>query len=106
LIDLGHERSEPENVGGWKSLGVPSPPVMENLFKAIDRERRIARAPAAGAEWVAGSWICDAGAAAFFHLLQAGVIASPACAHSRLRSAEISIVPMTNKGPSNPTRTQ
>jgi hypothetical protein len=50
LIDIGHERSEPENVGGWKSLGVPSPPVMENLFKAIDRERRIARAPAAGAE--------------------------------------------------------
>src|SRR5229473_6076830 len=31
-----------------EALGVPSARVMDNLFKAIDRERRIARDPAAG----------------------------------------------------------
>src|SRR5262245_20279480 len=30
-----------------EALGVPSARVMENLFKAIDKERRIARGPAA-----------------------------------------------------------
>jgi hypothetical protein len=66
-----------------ESLGVPSPRVMENLFKAIDRERGRSRAPAAGGGL--GSWLMDlftprafafaAGAAVIIMALQAGVIA-------------------------------
>ena len=66
-----------------ESLGVPSPRVMENLFKAIDSERRRSRAPAAGGGL--GGWLMDlftprafaftAGAAVVIMALQAGVIA-------------------------------
>jgi anti-sigma factor RsiW len=66
-----------------ESLGVPSPRVMENLFKAIDRERRHSRAPAAGGGL--SGWLMDlftprafaftAGAAVIVMMLQAGVIA-------------------------------
>jgi hypothetical protein len=66
-----------------ESLGVPSPRVMESLFKAIDRERRRPRAPAAGGGLSA--WLMDlftprafaftVAAAAIVLVLQAGVIA-------------------------------
>ncbi len=66
-----------------EALGVPSARVMENLFKAIDRERRIARGPAAGRGL--GGLLMDlftprafafaAGAAVVLITLQAGVIA-------------------------------
>jgi anti-sigma factor RsiW len=65
-----------------EALGVPSARVMENLFKAIDKERKVARAPAAQSGL--GAWLADlltprafafaAGAAAIVILLQAGVI--------------------------------
>jgi len=65
-----------------EALGVPSARVMENLFKAIDKERKSARAPAAASGLSA--WLSDlftprafafaAGAAAIIILLQAGVI--------------------------------
>ena len=65
-----------------ESLGVPSARVMENLFKAIDKERKIARAPAARGGL--GAWLSDlftprayafaAGAAVIIVMLQAGVI--------------------------------
>jgi putative zinc finger protein len=65
-----------------EALGVPSARVMENLFKAIDKERKAARAPLARAGL--GAWLTDlftprafafaAGAAAIVILLQAGVI--------------------------------
>ena len=64
-----------------EALGVPSARVMENLFKAIDKERKIARAPARGGL----GWLTDlftprafafaAGAAVIVIMLQAGVIA-------------------------------
>ena len=64
-----------------EALGVPSARVMENLFKAIDKERKIARAPA----WGGLGWLADlltprafafaAGAAVIVIMLQAGVIA-------------------------------
>jgi hypothetical protein len=66
-----------------ESLGVPSPRVAEKLFKAIDRERGRARAPAA--EGGLGGWIIGlftprafaltAGAAVIVMMLQAGFIA-------------------------------
>jgi hypothetical protein len=65
-----------------EALGVPSARVMENLFKAIDKERKAARAPMARTSL--GAWLTDlftprafafaAGAAAIVILLQAGVI--------------------------------
>jgi hypothetical protein len=65
-----------------EALGVPSARVMENLFKAIDKERKSARAPLARGGLAA--WFADlltprafafaAGAAAIVILLQAGVI--------------------------------
>jgi anti-sigma factor RsiW len=65
-----------------EALGAPSAQVMENLFKAIDRERRSSRAPVASSGIVA--WLADlftprglafsASAAAVIVLLQAGVI--------------------------------
>jgi len=65
-----------------EALGVPSARVMENLFKAIDKERKIARAPAARGGL--GAWLSDlftprayafaAGAAVIIVMLQAGVI--------------------------------
>src|ERR1700736_1422322 len=65
-----------------EALGVPSARVMENLFKAIDKERKAARAPMVSAGLSA--WLADlfarrafafaAGAAAIIILLQAGVI--------------------------------
>jgi hypothetical protein len=66
-----------------ESLGVPSPRVAENLFKAIDRERGRARTPAAGGglgSWLIGlfsprAFALTAGAAVIVMLLQAGVIA-------------------------------
>jgi putative zinc finger protein len=64
-----------------EALGVPSARVMENLFKAIDKERKIALAPARGGL----GWLTDlftprafafaAGAAVIVIMLQAGVIA-------------------------------
>jgi len=64
-----------------EALGVPSARVMENLFKAIDQERKIGRAPARGGL----GWLTDlftprafafaAGAAVIVIMLQAGVIA-------------------------------
>jgi hypothetical protein len=65
-----------------EALGVPSARVMENLFKAIDKERKSARAPAATSglsAWLADlftprSFAFAAGAAAIVILLQAGVI--------------------------------
>jgi anti-sigma factor RsiW len=66
-----------------ESLGVPSARVMENLFKAIDKERRISRAPQARRGL--GTSLMDlfsprtfafaAGAAVVIIMLQAGVIA-------------------------------
>jgi hypothetical protein len=66
-----------------ESLGAPSPRVMENLFKAIDTERRRSRTPAAGGGL--SGWLMDlftprafaftAGAAVIIMALQAGVIA-------------------------------
>src|SRR5262249_33733926 len=66
-----------------EALGVPSGRVMENLFKAIDRERKTARGLAAGNGL--GRWLMDlftprafalvAGAAVVVIMLQAGVIA-------------------------------
>jgi len=66
-----------------ESLGVPSARVMENLFKAIDKERKTVRAPAARRGL--GAWLADlltprayafaAGAAVVIVMLQAGVIA-------------------------------
>jgi hypothetical protein len=66
-----------------ESLGAPSPRVVENLFKAIDSERRHARAPAAGGGlggWLIGlftprAFALTAGAAVVVMMLQAGVIA-------------------------------
>jgi anti-sigma-K factor RskA len=65
-----------------EALGVPSARVMENLFKAIDKERKSVRAPAAAGGL--GAWLSDlftprafafaAGAAAIIIMLQAGVI--------------------------------
>jgi len=63
-----------------EALGVPSARVMENLFKAIDKERKTARAPAARGGW---DWLTDlfsprafvAAAAVVVIMLQAGVIA-------------------------------
>jgi len=65
-----------------EALGVPSARVMENLFKAIDKERKSARAPVARIGL--GAWLTDlfsprvfafaAGAAVVVILLQAGVI--------------------------------
>jgi len=64
-----------------EALGVPSARVMENLFKAIDKERKIARAPARRGF---GAWLADlltpravalaAAAAVIIIMLQAGVI--------------------------------
>jgi len=65
-----------------EALGVPSARVMENLFKAIDKERKVARAPMARGGL--GAWLTDlftprafafaAGAAVIIIMLQAGVI--------------------------------
>jgi hypothetical protein len=65
-----------------EALGVPSARVMENLFKAIDKERKSVRAPAAHSGL--GAWLADlltprafafaAGAAVIIIMLQAGVI--------------------------------
>ena len=81
-LELAHEEMA-ETVLLNESLGVPSPRVMENLFKAIDSERRRSRAPAAGGGL--GGWLMDlftprafaftAGAAVVIMALQAGVIA-------------------------------
>lgn len=64
-----------------EALGAPSARAMENLFKAIDKERKGERAKAAGG---LGAWLVDlftprvlafsASAAALIILLQAGVI--------------------------------
>jgi hypothetical protein len=66
-----------------ESLGVPSPRVAENLFKAIDRERGRARTRAAGGGlggWLIGlftprAFALTAAAAVVVMMLQAGVIA-------------------------------
>jgi hypothetical protein len=66
-----------------EALGVPSARVMENLFKAIDKERRRARDPAAGRGlggllmnlFTPRSFAFAAGAAVVVIMLQAGVIA-------------------------------
>src|SRR5258707_7572120 len=66
-----------------EALGVPSARVMENLFKAIDRERRRARDPAAGRGlggllmnlFTPRAFAFAAGAAVVVIMLQAGVIA-------------------------------
>jgi hypothetical protein len=81
-LDLAREELT-ETILLNEALGAPSPRVMENLFKAIDRERKVARAPAAGGGL--GGWLMDlftprafafaAGAAVFVIMLQAGVIA-------------------------------
>jgi hypothetical protein len=66
-----------------EALGAPSARVMENLFKAIDKERKTARAPAVTSGL--GAWLADlftpralawaGSAAAVIILLQVGVIA-------------------------------
>jgi hypothetical protein len=81
-LDLAREEMT-ETILLNDALGVPSPRVMQNLFKAIDRERRAARAPAATGGL--GGWLMDlftprafafaAGATVFVIMLQAGVIA-------------------------------
>jgi hypothetical protein len=66
-----------------ESLGVPSPRVVENLFKAIDRERGRARGAASEgglSGWLIGlftprAFALAAGAAVIVMVLQAGVIA-------------------------------
>jgi hypothetical protein len=65
-----------------EALGAPSARVMENLFKAIDKERKGVRSPAAASGL--GAWLADlftprvlafaASAAAVIIMLQAGVI--------------------------------
>ena len=65
-----------------EALGVPSARVMDNLFKAIDKERKVAHAPMARSGLSA--WLADlftprafafaAGAAVIVIMLQAGVI--------------------------------
>jgi len=65
-----------------ETLGAPSARVMENLFKAIDKERKSTRSPAAASGL--GAWLADlftpralafaASAAAVIIMLQAGVI--------------------------------
>jgi len=67
-----------------EALGAPSARVMQNLFKAIDQERKVVRRQA-GASGGLGAWFADlltprafafaAGAAVIVVLLQAGVIA-------------------------------
>ena len=79
-LDLVREEMN-ETIVLNEALGAPSPRVMENLLQIIDRERRTARAPAAGL----GAWLMDllsprnfafaAGAAVVVIMLQAGVIA-------------------------------
>jgi hypothetical protein len=66
-----------------ESLGVPSARMMEKLFQAIDRERRVVRDPARSGF---GGWLADwltprafafgAGAAVLLIALEAGVIAN------------------------------
>src|SRR5216684_7802319 len=46
-LDLVREEMN-ESILLNEALGVPSARVMENLFKAIDKERKIGRAPAGG----------------------------------------------------------
>src|SRR5258708_35629281 len=66
-----------------EALGVPSARVMENLFKAIDKERRRARDPAAGRGlggllmnlFTPRTFAFAAGAAVVVIMLQAGGIA-------------------------------
>src|SRR5258708_39882532 len=66
-----------------EALGVPSARVMENLFKAIDKERRRARDPAAGRGlggllmnlFTPRTFAFAAGAAVVVIMLQAGVVA-------------------------------
>jgi hypothetical protein len=72
-----------ETILGNEALGAPSARVMQNLFKAIDQERKVVRRDAAASEGLA-SWFANlfsprafaftAGAAAIVLLLQAGVI--------------------------------
>jgi len=67
-----------------EGLGAPSARVMDNLFKAIDKERKSARAPAAASGGLS-AWLADlftprtlawaGSAAAVIILLQVGVIA-------------------------------
>jgi hypothetical protein len=67
-----------------EALGAPSARVMDNLFKAIDKERKSARAPAAAAGGLT-AWLADlftprtlawaGSAAAVIIMLQVGVIA-------------------------------
>jgi hypothetical protein len=67
-----------------EALGAPSARVMDNLFKAIDKERKSARAPAAASGGLS-AWLADlftprtlawaGSAAAVIILLQVGVIA-------------------------------
>jgi hypothetical protein len=67
-----------------EALGAPSARVMDNLFKAIDKERKSARAPSAAAGGLT-AWLADlftprtlawaGSAAAVIILLQVGVIA-------------------------------
>jgi hypothetical protein len=67
-----------------EALGVPSARVMENLFKAIDKERKIARAPTARhglSAWFTNlltprAFAFGAAAAVIIIMLQAGVIAT------------------------------
>jgi hypothetical protein len=71
-----------ETIMANEALGAPSARVMENLFKAIDKERKVVRRESGGglAAWFAGlfsprAFAFTAAAAAVIVLLQAGVIA-------------------------------
>jgi hypothetical protein len=80
-LDLVREEMT-ETVVLNESLGVPSARMMEKLFQAIDRERRVARDPARNGF---GGWLADlltprafafgAGIAVFLIAVEAGVIA-------------------------------
>ena len=81
-LDLVREEMN-ESILLNEALGVPSARVMENLFKAIDKERRRARDPVAGRGlggllmdlFTPRSFAFAAGAAVVVIMLQAGVIA-------------------------------
>jgi hypothetical protein len=91
-----------------EALGVPSARVMENLFSAIDRERRTARDAAAGGGLI--GWFADlfsprtyafaAGAAVLVIALQAGVIAKLALQDRGLSGGTY----VTQSAPENRTR--
>jgi hypothetical protein len=90
-----------------EALGAPSARVMDNLFKAIDKERKSARAPAAAAGGLT-AWLADlftpralafaGSAAAVVILLQVGVIAKLVLQDRGGETFETASAPMQTRG--------